>query len=375
MTTTKVHDLSANQKLHSIHEALVNNGSGGGSSTVEVSNQISGFSTESTLSGLNDKIIACDTGDVTISNQISGFSTESTLSRVQAEEHNACPTFLNIVGGKYTNALRNLDEGDTAALLMDNAGAMITKPRSNLTTLADGISNDRDIPSAISSYASFPSFPHMYNGTTWDRLRGDTTNGLSVHDSTTHTKLGDIDTSLDTLNTINTSLNPLSTMNTSLNSISSNTPKTIQQYRAQGDVYSYYELLNSSTRNVYVHNPVGSGINLYVFNITFSVRGSNTILYLKGSTRVCNDVPANIINMNMGHANTTAMRSEHDNTVSGDYTTFGYYYIEHDGTTALNDLKNAMIKIPEGQSLHAQCSNTSAEMSVNFEYIETADNI
>jgi hypothetical protein len=59
-------------------------------------------------------------------------------------------------------------------------GAQIVAPRCQSVNFPDAISNTQEAPrSCTGSYIATPVFPYIYNGSTWDRLRGDI-NGLKL---------------------------------------------------------------------------------------------------------------------------------------------------------------------------------------------------
>lgn len=64
--------------------------------------------------------------------------------------------------------------GDQNLRLTDE-GALINAPRCLSQALIDGINNTQELPrSRTGSFIATPVFPVVYNGTTWDRFRGDT---------------------------------------------------------------------------------------------------------------------------------------------------------------------------------------------------------
>lgn len=65
-------------------------------------------------------------------------------------------------------------------LRLSTEGALINAPRCLSQALADGLNNTQELPrSCAGAFIATPVFPVVYNGTTWDRFRGDT-NGAYV---------------------------------------------------------------------------------------------------------------------------------------------------------------------------------------------------
>jgi hypothetical protein len=62
-------------------------------------------------------------------------------------------------------------------------GDLITHMHTDDLTFPDGVSNTERAPvnETDLGFMTFPTFPYNYNGTTWDRVRGDATNGLLVN--------------------------------------------------------------------------------------------------------------------------------------------------------------------------------------------------
>lgn len=62
-------------------------------------------------------------------------------------------------------------------------GDLITHLHSDSVAFSDGVSNTLRIPVNESDFGfmAFPSIPYNFNGTTWDRVKGDATNGLLVN--------------------------------------------------------------------------------------------------------------------------------------------------------------------------------------------------
>ena len=68
-------------------------------------------------------------------------------------------------------------------------GALINAPRCVSQAFPDGVSNNGELPKSCSgSFVTAPAFNYVFNGTTWDRLRG-STSGLNVVGALTDTEL------------------------------------------------------------------------------------------------------------------------------------------------------------------------------------------
>ena len=75
------------------------------------------------------------------------------------------------------------DGGNTLKVLqVDTDGHLIIHPNSESIALVDGINNTRHVPSDdAGNPLATPTLPFLYNGTTWDRAKGDATNGALVN--------------------------------------------------------------------------------------------------------------------------------------------------------------------------------------------------
>jgi hypothetical protein len=87
-----------------------------------------------------------------------------------------------LVGGIYQSSPGSITNGDTGPLRLDENGRVMNSPRAASTALADNVSNTINLfvdPTGSAAYMATAGF--YYDGTTWDRVRGDSTDGLLVN--------------------------------------------------------------------------------------------------------------------------------------------------------------------------------------------------
>jgi hypothetical protein len=83
--------------------------------------------------------------------------------------------------------------GLTQDIVVGADGHLIVMPDTASITLADGISNTFPMwANEANSSVGLATVPFMFNGTTWDRLRGDATNGLTVNLGANNDIQGDV---------------------------------------------------------------------------------------------------------------------------------------------------------------------------------------
>jgi len=84
----------------------------------------------------------------------------------------------NIAGGEYNSTPPTLTNGQTDALQLTSAGQLIVSAYGAAGTPADGVGNTSAAvgvnDSSGVSRIGIRVFPSVFNGTTWDRARGDT---------------------------------------------------------------------------------------------------------------------------------------------------------------------------------------------------------
>lgn len=114
----------------------------------------------------------------------------------------ASPT---IVGGEYNSTLPTLTNGQTDALQLDNAGNLRTLATASTITGSDGLANTTltsflaRAETSLAAPRPMVSAGYLFNGTTWDRARGDTTGAYVVQKGTATVANGQI--SVATTNT------------------------------------------------------------------------------------------------------------------------------------------------------------------------------
>lgn len=87
-----------------------------------------------------------------------------------------------LVGGVYTSSERVLTDGDTGPVSLDVNGHMITSAHAESTALADDVSNSVNLlVDEAGAFVGQGMFPFMFDGSTWDRVRGTSADGLLVN--------------------------------------------------------------------------------------------------------------------------------------------------------------------------------------------------
>lgn len=118
-----------------------------------------------------------------------------------------------LVGARYDLTPRTLGDGDAGALAVDVNGHLITSPHADDVALSDNISNTITVETDhAGGYVAKAVFPFMFDGSTWDRVRGDSTNGLLVNLGANNDITGTVTANLSAtdnavLDNIDTSLN------------------------------------------------------------------------------------------------------------------------------------------------------------------------
>ena len=132
---------------------VIGGGGGGGAKIVKVSNLPDDYATEGTLSDFNDK-----------------FSTETDDGSIAGGV--ALPYLITLLYGR---------DGSNWGRIKSSSGAMNTTQRGGSTSQGDAISNTlNSIVNADAQHINLRVMPWMYNGSTWDRLRGTITGGLQT---------------------------------------------------------------------------------------------------------------------------------------------------------------------------------------------------
>lgn len=172
----------------------------------------SGASTEATLSALNAKVTACNTGAVVISSlpavSITGGVAATNAASSQVDGHSvtlgattdaAAGTDTANVGlvALFKRLLQRVTTllGQLPAALTGAGNLKVSLQESNATQAVSGtvsvgntVTVDTELPAAATladatpnpSTVAFGGLMSLYNGTTWDRVRGDTANGIDV---------------------------------------------------------------------------------------------------------------------------------------------------------------------------------------------------
>lgn len=135
-----------------------------------------------------------------------GLGTEATLGAVQTAveliddavyvddaDWTAATSKHLLTGGVYNSTPRTVTDGDTAPFAMDVNGHIITSAHAGSVVLADNVSNTANIMVDESdAFMASATFGYFFDGTAWDRLRGDATDGLLVNLGTNNDVQGDV---------------------------------------------------------------------------------------------------------------------------------------------------------------------------------------
>jgi hypothetical protein len=87
-----------------------------------------------------------------------------------------------LVAGRYDVVPRTLGDGDVGAIAVGVGGAIWARQVAATVPLGDGISNTANMATdEAGDFIATAPFNYAYNGATWDRMLGDSTNGLLVN--------------------------------------------------------------------------------------------------------------------------------------------------------------------------------------------------
>jgi hypothetical protein len=87
-----------------------------------------------------------------------------------------------LVGGIYQSTPGTITDGDTGPLRVDENGHVITSPHAESVAFADNVSNTQPVwVDESGDLVPEATFGFVYDGSTWDRQRGDSTNGTLVN--------------------------------------------------------------------------------------------------------------------------------------------------------------------------------------------------
>ena len=135
-----------------------------------------------------------------------GLSTEATLSSVQTAveliddavyiddaDWTAATSKHVLTGGVYVSGGRTITDGDTAPSAIDVNGHTITSAHGASVALVDNVSNTVNLlVDHTDAFMASATFGYCFDGSTWDRIRGDVTDGLLVNLGTNNDIQGDI---------------------------------------------------------------------------------------------------------------------------------------------------------------------------------------
>jgi hypothetical protein len=87
-----------------------------------------------------------------------------------------------LVAGRYDVVPRTLDDGDVGAIAVGVGGAVWSRQVAATVPLGDGISNTANLATdEAGDFIGTAPFNYAFNGATWDRMLGDSTDGLLVN--------------------------------------------------------------------------------------------------------------------------------------------------------------------------------------------------
>jgi hypothetical protein len=225
-----------------------------------------------------------------------------------------------LIGGIHKTTFPTLDDGDASQIHLSSEGNIITQQRCNTSTMIDGVSNtNKELPKSCSGgYISTPVLPYVYNGSTWDRMRG-STNGLKIDESGT---LSNIETNTDTTNT--NLLNTISAVNNVLNYNKNNDLKYL---RSQGKCFTIGSQFLDKSDNYYILSLFNNGTgnkNQYIYRIRYCFDNDNTgdtksLLQIHKITAASGGTTMTPRNLQLGSNNTSTLDIRKANpTVSKD---------------------------------------------------------
>jgi len=124
-----------------------------------------------------------------------GLSTEATLASVQTAveliddavyiddaDWTATTSKHVLTGGVYVSGGRTVTDGDTAPAAIDVNGHTITSAHGASVALVDNVSNTVNLlVDHTDAFMASATFGYCFDGSTWDRIRGDATDGLLVN--------------------------------------------------------------------------------------------------------------------------------------------------------------------------------------------------
>jgi hypothetical protein len=215
-------------------------------------------------------------------------SCATVATAISAEEDTADNTAIMMTGGVYRSAPLTLTTGQTCVPAVSSEGIQVAQIRCAEAVLPDGYTNTQETPKSCSGgYATFPSMGYYYNGSTWDRMRGDSTNGLKIDESGA---LATIDTNIGIMkNNSSTAATADGVRNAYLNEIEDDTD-TLRRFTVQNDLrylrqsavcfmssFANYGTASSGLNHILsLWNNVGSGTSVYLYRFLNSVDNDGT---------------------------------------------------------------------------------------------------
>ena len=279
----------------------------------------------------------------------SSLATETTLDSVKTAvelldntlgtENNPVPPSLSLIGGRYDNSERTLDDGDIGAINLSSDGSVINRSKASSQTFTDGEANSKRVAQDQNGNTlSTQSMNYCYNGSTWDRLRG----------------------TIDGLNTVD----------------------LIRQKRSEDKCYAI--TVNGGTHSstdpdFILWNPSGSGVTLYVYHLSYTYCGTvSSAGQQKIEVELINAFTASG-GLALGPAemlyNTTSNSNQATTYYSGDTTTRwralhdDYFYCDATKNNFHRDLKleTDILEIHEGYGLQVLQDSADAGMRLNVQ--------
>lgn len=140
-------------------------------------------------------VAATQSGTWDVVSNSANIATESTLGSVQTAvelvddvvytddaDWTALTSKHALIGGLYQSTPGTITDGDTGPLRVDENGHLITSPHAESIAFADNVSNTQPIwVDKNGNLVPEAAFGYYFDGTTWDRARGDSTNGMLVN--------------------------------------------------------------------------------------------------------------------------------------------------------------------------------------------------
>ena len=129
---------------------------------------------------LGDSLVD-DTNDAVKITQTDATLLAATATGAAAENAAAAGNPV-LSGGRYDSSARTLGNGDVGAIALDVNGHVITSGHAGSVALSDNVSNTVNVAvDEAEAFMGTATFPFMFDGTAWDRVRGDATNGMLVN--------------------------------------------------------------------------------------------------------------------------------------------------------------------------------------------------